>query len=140
MKQKKDVPRAYLFAMEGFLQMIIGVGAVIAGLLLMISPEGKILHMPLDMLKRSPFSNFFIPGLILFLVNGLGNVAAGILSFGRHACSGYAGMVFGLGLMIWIFVQVSMIGGGHWLQYLYFGLGVLQLALGILMQEALRKT
>jgi hypothetical protein len=47
-------------------------------------------------------------------------------------------MFFGFALMIWIFVQVSMIGGGNWLQYLYFVLGVLQLLFGVLLRDALR--
>ena len=66
-------------------------------------------------------------------MNGLGNIVSGILSFKRHKLAGYAGIVFGLALMIWIFVQVSLIGGGHWLQYLYFALGAAEVSLSVLM-------
>ena len=41
----------------------------------------------------------------------------------------------GLGLMIWIFVQASLIGGGHWLQYLYFALGTAEVSLAVLLLD-----
>jgi hypothetical protein len=95
--------------------------------------------MPLDILKSSPFHNFLIPGVILFLVNGVGNIVSAVLCFRIQRIAGFAGMFFGFGLMIWLFVQVSLIGGGHWLQYVYFILGIIQLLLGIAMRELERK-
>ncbi len=124
-----------LYVVEGVLQLLIGLGAVASGAVLVISPDGHILSMTPDMLRASPFRDFLIPGLILFAVNGVGNVVSGILSFRRHRYAPFAGMVFGLGLMIWIFAQVNMIGGGHWLQVLYFFLGGIELVLAILMRE-----
>jgi len=120
---------------EGVLQSLIGIGAVICGALLVIRPDGRYLQMPLDMLKNSPFRNFLIPGLILFLVNGAGNIVSAVLCFRMHRLAGFGGLFFGFGLIIWLFVQINMIGGGSWLQYLYFVLGILQLLLGILMRE-----
>jgi cytochrome b561 len=49
---------------------------------------------------------------------------------GRH-WSWAAAFVFGLALMIWITTQVAMIGGGSWLQPLYFGVGLAILALSL---------
>lgn len=49
----------------------LGLGALGGGGVLIISPSGKLLGMPLSMLEKSPFDNFFLPGLILFLVIGL---------------------------------------------------------------------
>jgi hypothetical protein len=130
--------RTVYFA-EGVLQSLIGVGAVICGALLIIGPDGRYLQMPIDMLSKSPFRNFLIPGLILFLVNGVGNVVSAILCFKMHRIAGFGGMFFGFGLIIWLFVQINMIGGGSWLQYLYFVLGILELLLGIVMREFERK-
>ena len=42
-----------------------------------------------------------------------------------------ASVSFGLALMIWITVQVAMIGGGSWLQVLYFGVGLAILVLSL---------
>jgi hypothetical protein len=124
-----------LFVCQGILQYLIGLGAVVSGFMMIIKPGGDTLYLPLSMLQGSPFANFLIPGIILFTVNGIGNLFAGILSFRRHQLAGFAGIFFGLALMIWIFVQVNMIGGGHWLQYLYFTLGLVELVSGITIRE-----
>ena len=130
---KKLVP-----VLEGILQAFVGLGALPCGVLLMVFPKGTALNMPLSMLKNSPFANFFWPGLILFVVIGLGHAAAAVMSFRRHRFCGLAGAVMGLGLMIWIFMQASMIGGGHWLQYLYFALGTAEVSLAVLLLAGTR--
>lgn len=53
------------------LQFLLGIGAFFSGLLMMISPNGGIMHMPLSFIESSPFRNFFIPGLILCLFVGV---------------------------------------------------------------------
>jgi hypothetical protein len=53
-----------------FLHIFLAIGALFGGGVLIISPDGSILSMPLSMLENSPFNNFLIPGLILFV--GLG--------------------------------------------------------------------
>jgi hypothetical protein len=119
--------------LEGIVQAFVALGALPCGVLLMVYPNGSALNMSLSMLKGSPFADFFWPGLILFTVNGIGQTAAAVLSFRRHRFCGLAGAVMGLGLMIWIFMQASLIGGGHWLQYLYFALGTVEVALAVLL-------
>jgi hypothetical protein len=136
--EENGMKRAAYLA-EGALQALIGVGAVICGALLVIAPDGRYLQMPADMLRGSPFATFLIPGLILFLVNGVGNIASAVLCFRTHRLGGFTGLLFGFGLIIWLFVQVNLIGGGSWLQYLYFVLGILVLLLGIAIRELERK-
>ena len=125
---KKLVP-----VLEGILQAFVALGALPCGVLLMIDPSGAMLSMPLSMLAGSPFADFFWPGLVLFAVIGIGHTATAVLSFRRHRLAGLAGAVMGLGLMIWIFMQASLIGGGHWLQYLYFALGTAEVSLAVLL-------
>jgi hypothetical protein len=127
----------FVFIFQSIIQFFVGLGAAISGALMMIIPSGALFQLPPDMLKDTPFHDFLIPGIILFLINGIGQIVAGILSLRRHSFAGYAGAVFGMGLMIWIFVQVSMIGGGHVLQYSYFMLGFLETALAFLIQNYL---
>ena len=129
--------RTVYFA-EGVLQSLIGIGAVICGALLIIGPDGRYLQMPLEMLQNSPFRSFLVPGIILLLVNGVGNVGSAVLCFRLHSLAGFAGLFFGFALVIWLFVQINMVGGGSWLQYLYFILGIIQLLLGIAMRELQR--
>jgi hypothetical protein len=119
-------------AVQGVLQAFIGLGAAVSGALMVASPDGRMMGMPLAMLDGSPFHDFLAPGIILCLVLGLGHLAAAAMSFGKNRLSGFAGTAFGIALAIWIFTQVSMIGGGHWLQNLYFGLAVAEISLAAL--------
>ncbi len=60
-----------------FLHLLLGINASVGGLLLMLKPDGSLLKMNLIFLKNSGFSNFFLPGLLLFTFIGL----LSILSF-----------------------------------------------------------
>jgi hypothetical protein len=53
------------------LLLVNGLGALYGGFLLMVDPSGSKMQMPLSYLEHSPFSNYLIPGIILFIVNGL---------------------------------------------------------------------
>jgi hypothetical protein len=128
-----------LFISQGVIQIFVSLGALPVGVLMVLFPSGKQIQMPLEILDGSPFNNFLVPGIILFLINGVGQLTAGLMSFRRHPLAGYTGAVFGMGLMIWIFVQVSMIGGGHILQYSYFFLGTIETALAFLIQRRIQK-
>jgi hypothetical protein len=52
------------------LQGLLGIGALVSGELLMDAPDGSLLHMPLSVMHGSPFSDFFLPGMILFVFVG----------------------------------------------------------------------
>jgi len=129
--------RSFVFRFQSVMQVFIALGAGICGVLLILFPSGTLLGMSVEALKHSPFTDFLIPGIILFLVNGAGQVLAAVLTIRRHRLAGYAGAAFGIGLMIWIFVQVNMIGGNHILQYSYFAIGVLETAFSFLIQSYL---
>jgi hypothetical protein len=120
---------------QGILQMLIGISAVFGGLSLVMEPTGEILSMPLDLLVGSPFNNFFIPGLILLVVNGLGNMYGSIITFQRKSYSGHLGIALGLIMVIWIAVQVAMVGLVNWLQPFYLVLGVLETGLGSIIYK-----
>ena len=125
--------KTLLFVTQAVIQILVGIGAAVSGMLLVIRPSGELLQAPVEMLKGSPFSDFFVPGIVLFLVNGMGQLLAGVITLRRHPYAALTGAVFGIGLMIWIFVQVNMIGGGHILQYSYFFIGVLETSLAFIM-------
>ncbi len=55
-----------------FLLSFLGLGAIGGGGALIISPSGELLGgLPLSILDRSPFHDFLVPGIILFVVLGL---------------------------------------------------------------------
>jgi hypothetical protein len=113
------------------LLVIQGVGGFAGGLSLTLKPDGSIMQMPLSYLDGSPFSDYLIPGLILMLVLGvLPLVAAAGLWMGRH-WSWYAAVVVGVGLMIWILVEIMIIPYS-WLQPAFGVVGVLIFAVAVL--------
>jgi hypothetical protein len=61
------IPSNILLILLAFL----GVGAWFGGGILIVSPSSKLFGMPLSMLDKSPFADFLIPGIILFVVLGL---------------------------------------------------------------------
>lgn len=132
-----------------------GVSATPAGLLLVLDPTGGRMSMPLSTLERSPFTDYLIPGLILFVVLGLGAflviAVLLVLPDWRWACrrnpfkelhwAWTASALFGIALMIWIVVQRLMVGGGTILQPLFFGIGlaILLLTLSAPVRRYLRR-
>ncbi len=134
MNEKGKKSRCLAFGL-GCLQMFIGLGGAAGGFGLVTDPSGKNLGFHVDLLSKSPFSDYLIPGLILLVVIGLGSLAGGVLSIVRYRHAGEIAAVSGAFLMIWIVVQVWWIGLTVWLQPLFFGLGAVELVLGLLLQR-----
>jgi len=121
----------------GILQVFIGIGAVPAGLSMMFDPTAQGIGMSTDMLVGSLFQNFLIPGIVLFSVNGLGSLFGAFLTFRQHDLASPTAIGLGVFLMAWIVIQVSIFGLPiHWLQWLYFILGLMELVLGWLLNPA----
>jgi len=114
----------------GIVQVFIAVGALPAGLSLIINPDGTDMGLPLDLLSDSPFKDFLIPGIFLFTLNGLLPAIGAYFSFTRKKHAGILGIGLGIILMLWISIQVYFIGLSHFLQYLYFIIGLIEMILG----------
>jgi hypothetical protein len=108
------------------LEVLLGVGALGGGLILMIAPRGEIMPLPLSALAGSPFDTYLMPGLILFGVLGVGPFVAARLAWLRHPLAPAAALVVGAGLLIWVAVEVAIIGYSNEppLQAIYGILGV----------------
>lgn len=123
----------------GVLQILIGIGAIPAGVSLITDPSGGSLGMTSEALAGSPFPNFLIPGIFLLLVNGVGSLTGAFLTFRRGRLAGLVGVGLGLFLILWIIIQVISLGlPVHWLQALYFVLGVVELILGWQVDSVVR--
>lgn len=82
---------------------------------------------PVELLEHSPFDSFLVPGLLLFLVVGLGNLGAAALEARRIKGSELAVLLAGGALTVWIVTQLVMIRTISWLQLLYFLIGCVTL-------------
>ncbi|MEV5070676.1 hypothetical protein MRBLMI12_002289 [Microbacterium sp. LMI12-1-1.1] len=87
------------------------------------------LGMPMSFLASGPFTSFTWPAVILAVVVGGSQVLAGGLLLARREASLLWTAVAGFVMLIWIFVETIMIGGGSFLQVLYFATGGVQIIL-----------
>ncbi|MCP5112286.1 MAG: hypothetical protein GY953_15790 [bacterium] len=115
----------------GLLQLLIGVAGVAGGVGLISDPTGGNTGMSLEALMHTPFSDYLIPGLVLFAINGVGQLSSGVLSLASRRRYPEAAMLLGTFLVAWIVSQVWWLGLVHWLQPLFFFLGVVEVTLGL---------
>jgi hypothetical protein len=94
----------------------------------MLSPSGKMMQMPLSMLKYSPFNNFLIPGIILFIFNGLLCMVIAIFSLIKIRDYPFLIILQGCILTIWLIVEIIMLRVFYFplhFPYLMVGLGLI---------------
>ena len=112
----------------------LGISAFGGGGALIISPSGKLLGgLPLSILKNSPFDNFLIPGIILFVILGLFPLYI-VFALIKKPISTFAerfnlfpdmhwawsfSIYIAFALIIWIQVETIFIQGVGWLQTFY---------------------
>ena len=101
----------------------LGFNALVAGGSFIIAPDGHLIQMPLSNLERSPFTDFLLPGLLLFAFLGVFPMVVAfslwrlpdwrwpdrINPFKRFHWSWAASLAVGLITMIWIVVQIQWI-------------------------------
>ncbi len=92
------------------LEVFLSLGALGGGGALMLGSRGEIIPLPLSALRGSPFDTYFLPGLILFGVLGLGPLAAALLALLRHPMAPFAAFVIGAALLTWLAVEIAIVG------------------------------
>ncbi|MEP7265024.1 MAG: hypothetical protein ABI772_11030 [Bacteroidota bacterium] len=141
---RKYTERNILIALLIFL----GLGAIGGGGVLIISPNGKLIGMPLSMLKDSPFNNFLVPGIILFMLLGVApllltfallkkpksKLAERINFFNDMHWSWSFSIYIGFILISWIQIQMVFLSAVSWLHTFYMFLAVVILFLALLPQ------
>jgi hypothetical protein len=71
---------------------------------------------PVEWLAGSPFKNYFVPSLILFFVVGGSLLTAAIAVFARPRKARTSALVASFVLLVWIAVQMMIIGYVSWMQ------------------------
>ena len=131
-----------------FLLGFLGVGAFGGGGVLILSPGGEMMGMPLSAIESSPFSSFLIPGILLFTILG---VTPLILIYGlikkpkwrlpeffnffndMHWAWTYS-VYTGFALIIWIQTEMIYMKTVHWSHTLYMGIALFILFVAMLPQ------
>ncbi len=112
-----------------------GIGALYGGLSFMLHPDGSGLHMSAEYLRYSPFSDFFLPGLILFICNGVLSLVAIAFVLMSHRYALWAVLLQGAILVGWIAVQVLMVRDFQALHAVMLGTGVLLAVCGVALRK-----
>ncbi len=121
-----------------FLQFFLGLGSLFGGGALILSPDGSLLRMPLEVLQYSPFQSYLIPGIILFVGLGVYPVFTAIFLITKKPMKAFETICFdkethwswnsslyiGFILIIWITVEVYMLRGVGFLHVFYIFLGL----------------
>ncbi len=108
---------------------------MVAGLLFLSDPTGKKMGMSVSYLSTSPFTNFLIPGITLFIINGLMSGFAAIASIKKSKGFPYLIMLQGLLLSGWIIIQVLMVRNMNVLHFVMLAIGLTLFTLGIILKN-----
>ncbi|KAA3638020.1 MAG: hypothetical protein DWQ02_05740 [Bacteroidetes bacterium] len=137
--------RNLLLIILGFL----AIGAIGGGVVLMISPAGDLIGIPVTEYKNIPFKSYLIPGIVLFSVLGVIPLLL-IRALLKQPVSGLAEKInifkdmhwawtysiyIAFALISWIHIQLIFLQGGvHWLHTFYLFYGILILIIALLPQ------
>ena len=113
------------------LLLLNAISALYGGWGLMSDPSGKTLEMPLRFLEHSPFDTFLVPGIILFIVNGLFSLLFAVMALLKFMNYSWLVIFQGFILVGWLIIQIIMIREFYApLHVLYFCVGLLLIATG----------
>jgi hypothetical protein len=105
------------------------------GILFLIDSSGEIVEMPLSHLDKLPIDTFFLPGLFLLIVYGIGS---SIITYGllrQLFWAPVAGLLLGLVLIGWVTGQIILWGEPAMLQYIYLTVGVAIFLLSLIIRK-----
>lgn len=121
----------YLLMMTMLFQ---GLSGVVGGIGLVADPSGSNMRIPVSWLEGSPFNDYLIPGLILLTVLGVFPLFVVYGLWKRLLWSWAAALLVSLALVIWILVEILIIGYHPMppLQLIYGGIGIAMIILVLL--------
>lgn len=119
------------------IELMTAVTAIPVGLMLMTDPTGTGIQLPREWIEGSFFGSYFVPGLYLFAMNGVGMLVAAALTVVRHWFAPWLTGTLAVGLIVWILVQLAIMPEVMWLQWLFLASGI---ALGFINLFWMRAT
>lgn len=112
------------------LLLINGLGAIYGGTNLVAFPDGSSIGLSLSLLQHSPFENYFVPGIVLLLANGVLSMIAVLAILMGARISALLVVLQGVLLTGWILVQMLLIQTVYFLHVVMGTIGVLLMVIG----------
>jgi hypothetical protein len=117
------------------LLMVNGVGAIYGGGNLILHPDGSSIRLAKSLLIHTPFESYLIPGIVLFIVNGLFSffvLFTMIFKLRKHQL-----LIICQGVLLtgWIFIQILMIQTVYFLHLIMGGIGIILIIAGLLLNN-----
>ena len=107
------------------------ISALFGGWSLMSDPSGETMDIPLRFLEHSPFENFRVPGVILFITNGIFSLLFVVMVVLKFMNYSWLVIFQGFILIGWLIIQIIMIRDFYGpLHVLYFSVGILLISTG----------
>ena len=113
------------------LEVFTALGAIPVGTMLLTDPTGAGVGLPAGWIEATPFGSYLVPGLYLFAMNGIGMLVLAALSVRRHRWAPALTGILGLGLTIWIGVQLVVMPETSSLQAVFGVTGLVLIAIGV---------
>ena len=90
--------------------VLLGIGAIAGGLMLVTAPDGSSMGFTTAMLAGSPFPDFLVPGLVLAGLFGIGSFVVAAMGIRNHPSAPFLAFAIGCAQMIWIAIELAVIG------------------------------
>ncbi len=113
----------------------LSLGAFVGSIPLILDPTGRTMRMPLSFLRYSPFHSFLIPGVILFVSNGLLGFVVLLIVLRHMPHYGLWTALQGCVLMGWLAVECWMLRVVAWPHYIYGALALALIVTGLAMRH-----
>jgi hypothetical protein len=103
--------------------LLLGIGALAGGIALASRPDGSVMQFDVGLLAGSPFPDYFVPGLILGGLFGVGSLAVAVIGLRHWLVAPFLAFAIGCAQMIWIVVELAIIHEFSFLHPTMFGIG-----------------
>jgi hypothetical protein len=116
-----------------------GAGALYGGWNLIVHPDGSSMQLSLDLLEHTPFDNYLMPGIILFVVNGLFSLVVFVILLLN--IKSYSLFVAAQGFLLtgWIVIQMILIQTVYFLHTILGSIGLLLIVIGWMLFDLQQK-